>query len=442
MKNSLKYKNYLPFPFWSMDQSLFNDIVKDINGSDRKVLDYYPYKWAYVPPQDPENVVQFLNDIGMNAERIVDTDAVHRQYERLSSFEEMKKQGLVEWGGEIMQETPPSGFKMIPEWGAMSGVLLNWPTLWSPMWAMHLEIIKACNHVKIYLRVGEGGYGAAVLAWLEANGVDLDKIQTIPGPLGDNWERDYSPLYGVNIYSGQPVAHKFEYACGCKEYRELASRELIEIDQNFAWKEGYTIYRNEIMLDGGSILTDGNGTYVLTKRVLKDNYDLPNLRDKLDAWLNADRIMIVEEEPDDLLGHINHFKFISPKKIIVGQPDKQSPNSRYLSRLTRIFDSAGYEVIRVPAPEGFDRPMPGGFHTHTALYANSLMINGKVLLATYDAEGLKKYNDAAIEIYQKALPDYEIVPIEATVAGNAGGAINCSTKEIPDFTKGKDHLLK
>jgi len=441
MKNSVKYKNYVPHAFWSLDQGLSFDIANDVHRNDRKILDYYPYKWAYVPPHDPEDAVVYLNDLGMNKDKRVDVDAVIRQYKKLSTFEKMEKKGLVEWGGEIMQSIPPSGFKMIPEWGPMSGVLLNWPTLWPPLWEMHLEIIKACNHVMTYLRVGEGDFGAAALAWLEANGVDLKKVQAIPGPLGDNWARDYSPLYGVNVYSGEPVAHKFKFAVFCEESRKLTSRELKEIDRNFAWKKGYTVYRNDILLDGGNILTDGNGTYVLTKRVLRDNYNLPNLRDKLDAWLNADRIIIVEEEPDDLLGHINHFKFISPEKIIIGQPDKPSPVSRYLDRLTRIFNKTGYEVIRVPAPEGFDRVMPGGVETHTALYANSLMMNGKVLLATYDGDGLEKYNEAAIAAYQNALPDYEIIPIEATVAGNAGGAINCSSKEIPDFTKIKDYVL-
>ncbi|MCF8070614.1 MAG: agmatine deiminase family protein [Desulfobacterales bacterium] len=443
MKNSIKYKNYVPHAFWSMDQGFFSDIAKDADSSnDRKVLDYYPYKWAYRQPLDPEESVMYLNDIGMNADGKVNAGAVARQFDKLSTFEKMEKKGQVEWGGEIMQDTPPSGFKMVPEWGPMSGVLLNWPTLWPPMWTMHLEIIKACGHVKIYLRVGEGGYGAAALAWLEANGVDLNKVQPIPGPLGDNWSRDYSPLYGVNIYSGEPVAHKFKFAVFCEEYRQRTLKEMIDIDRNFAWKEGYTIYRNDILLDGGAILTDGNGTYVLTKRVLKDNYNLPNLRDKLDAWLNADRIIIVEEEPNDLLGHINHFKFISSEKIIVGQDDKPSPVSRYLDRLAQIFDKAGYEVIRVPAPQGFDNIMPGGDKTHTALYANSLMMNGKVLMCTYDDERLEKYNEGAIDSYQKALPDYEIVPIEATVPGNAGGGINCSSKEIPDYTKLKDFMLK
>jgi agmatine/peptidylarginine deiminase len=68
-------------------------------------------------------------------------------------------------------------------------------------------------------------------------------------------------------------------------------------------------------------------------------------------------------------------------------------------------------------------------------YANSLMMNKRILVATFDQEDLEKYNEEALAVYQSALPDYEVIPIEATIQTNAGGAINCSSKEIPDVTK-------
>ena len=85
----------------------------------------------------------------------------------------------------------------------------------------------------------------------------------------------------------------------------------------------------------------------------------------------------------------------------------------------------------VPCPKGFDHRLPGGDYTHTALYANSLMLNKRILVATFDQAGLEKYNEEALAVYQNALPDYEVIPIEATIQTNAGGAINCSSKEIP-----------
>ena len=434
MKNSERYRNYVPYPFWAMDQEFFFKYANDLTGDDRSQLAYYPFKWAYVPPHDSSTAVEFLRDIGVEADRVT-AEAVAEKFENMTSFELLEQEGTVQWGGDILYDNPPPGFRMIPEWEPMSGVLLNWPTLYPPLWDMFRQMIAALDHVTTFLRIGEGYFGATVLAWLDAYGIDLDKIRPIPGPIGDSWARDYSPLYGVNIYSGEPVAHKFSFAAFWPEYR-AKYRSIVEIDDNFVLKDGFRVYRSEIKLDGGAILTDGNGTYIITRRILSDNQDVINLYAKLEAWLGADRLLVVDEEPDDILGHINHFKFISPQKIIVGRPDKAGTKVyHYLEKISKLCEKSGYEVIRVPFSEGFDHRLPGGDNTHTALYANSLLMNKRILVATFDQEGLEKYNEDALTVYQQALPDYEVIPIEATIQTNAGGAINCSSKEIPDATR-------
>jgi agmatine/peptidylarginine deiminase len=434
MKNSERYRNYVPYPFWAMDQEFIFKYANELPGDDRSMLAYYPFKWAYVPPHDSAAAVEFLRDIGVD-DGEVNAAAVAAKFDNMTSFERLAQKGTVQWGGDILYDNPPPGFRMVPEWEPMTGVLLNWPTLYPPLWDMYRQMIAALDHVTTFLRIGEGYFGAAVLAWLDARGLDLDKIRPIPGPIGDSWARDYSPLYGVNIYSGEPVAHKFTFAAFLPEYR-AKNRSIVEIDDNFVLQEGFRVYRSEILLDGGAILTDGNGTYIITRRILSDNQNVINLNAKLEAWLGADRLLVVDEEPDDILGHINHFKFISPQKIMVGRPDKAGTRVfHYLEKISKLCEKSGYEVIRVPFSEGFDYRLPGGDKTHTALYANSLMMNKRILVATFDRQGLEKYNEEALAVYQQALPDYEVIPIEATIQTNAGGAINCSSKEIPDISR-------
>lgn len=330
MTNSQKYKNYVPYPFWAMDQEFFFKYANDLQDDDRILLGYYPFKWAYVPPQDSSSAVEFLRDIGVD-DGSVTAEAVAAKFDNMTSFAKLEQQGAVQWGGDILDGVPPPGFRMIPEWEPMAGVLFNWPTLFPPLWDMFRQMIGALDHVTIFLRIGEGYFGAAVLAWLEASGINLKNVRPIPGPLGDSWARDYSPLYGVNIYSGEPIAHKFTFAAFWPEYREQ-NRSIVEIDDRFVWKKGYNI-------------------------------------------------------------------------------------------------------IHIPCPEGFDHQLPGGDYTHTALYANRLMMNQRILVTVFDGEGLEKYNEEALAIYQKSLPDYAVIPIEATIQTNAGGAINCSSKEIPDVSK-------
>ncbi len=42
---------------------------------------------------------------------------------------------------------------MIPEWEKMAGVLLNWPTLFPPLWAMFSQMMKSLDHVTTFLRI-------------------------------------------------------------------------------------------------------------------------------------------------------------------------------------------------------------------------------------------------------------------------------------------------
>ena len=98
--------------------------------------------------------------------------------------------------------------------------------------------------------------------------------------------------------------------------------------------------------------------------------------------------------------------------------------------LHQLFATLGYEVIAVPHPVGKSRALPLGWES-VHLYANSLMLNHRVLLCQY-GQGFESYDEDAIEVYRQALPDHEIIPIDCSVLANGGGGINCATHEIPD----------
>jgi hypothetical protein len=43
-----------------------------------------------------------------------------------------------------------------------------------------------------------------------------------------------------------------------------------------------------------------------------------------------------------------------------------------------------------------------------------------------------------LEVLRQALPDYEVIAIDASFLANDGGAINCSSKEIPAVSQVRD----
>ena len=427
------YRNYTPTPFWALDPVVWQDLVSALDGENRAVLASYPFKWAFTHPNDSRGAVEFLEGIGVGGER-VRVDAIERLASGLPTFESLISKGSVDWKKPSINDVPVDGFRMIPEWEPMAGTLINWPTFYPPLWETFRQMVDALSHATVYLRIPEGYLGAVILAWLEVEGIELGAVRPVPGPVGDIWARDYSPVYGMNRYSGEPVVHKFAFAAYYPEYREKF--QLInDIDDRFAWTEGFQVYRTEIMYDGGYLLTDGNGTYIMTRRVLWDNTSLPNLYARLEAWLGADRLIFINEEPGDALGHINNLKFISPNKMLIGMPeDVSSPVYKYLANLHELFAKYGYEVISLPCPVGPTHLLPGDYYPARGYYANSLLLNQRVLVCQYGRE-LQKYDEEALQVYRTSLPDYEVIPIDCSILANGGGGINCSTHEIPDVNK-------
>ena len=128
-----KFKNYIPLPFWGVDQEYWYQYVNALKEDDRDVLSYYPFRWAFAPPHDAVTSVEFLRGIGVDDER-VSADAVEAQCETLPTFAELQARGSVEWGDGAFDENPPPGFRMIPEWEPMAGALFHWPVFYPPLW--------------------------------------------------------------------------------------------------------------------------------------------------------------------------------------------------------------------------------------------------------------------------------------------------------------------
>jgi len=434
-RDSEKYAAYMATPFWDIRLTQWLEYVNSLRGEERQVLAHYPFRWVYAPPHDGAAGVEFLRehdlDLGdVQAASIDDLQA------KLTTFEALKAQGSVEWTGDRIDETPCCGFRQIPEWEPMAGLLIHWPTLYPPLWKIYRQVIAALDHVTTFLRIPEGHFGATVLAWLEASGIDLEKVRPIPSPISDIWAKDYAPFYGVNTYTGEPVAHKFLYAAHAEGDCEFDS-EGNEIDEKLNWIEGFESYRTDIRVDGGMIqTTDGDGTYILTRRVLWDNAAIPNLQAKLAGWLGARELIFIDEQPGDSLGHINHFRFVAPNKVMLGVSDeKDTPVDRYLSNLRALFDARDYEVIEIPYTERFEIKTPTGGGVNPALYANCVLMNERVLVPVFDMEGAEPYNERAVEAYQRALPDHQIIPLDVTVLSIQGGGIYCGSKEIPDVSQ-------
>ena len=90
----------------------------------------------------------------------------------------------------------------------------------------------------------------------------------------------------------------------------------------------------------------------------------------------------------------------------------------------RTLDGKPYRLLRLPMPDAIyddDERLP-------ATHANFLIINGAVIVPTYDQPEKDK---AALDTIQEAFPDREIIGIDSRTIIRQHGSIHCLTMQLP-----------
>ena len=196
----------------------------------------------------------------------------------------------------------------------------------------------------------------------------------------------------------------------------------------------------DFVLEGGSIESDGKGTVFTTSQcLLAPNRNQPlskeGIEDYLKRVLCAERVVWLDHGNlvgDDTDGHIDTIVRIAPDDTILyvkcdDYKDEQFEDFEALEsqlQCLRTKEGKPYRLLPLPMPKAMydegDR-LP-------ATYANFLIINGAVLVPTYNQPELDK---KAMDIIQEAFPDREIIGIDAQVAVRQHGSLHCLTMQFP-----------
>ncbi len=134
---------------------------------------------------------------------------------------------------------------------------------------------------------------------------------------------------------------------------------------------------------------------------------------------------------DDTHGHIDDIaRFVSPTAVLAAvEPDPRDVNHAPLAdnlrrlRAARLADGRPLDIIELPMPhridfEGLRLP---------ASYANFLIINGAVLVPTFN----DPRDRTALGILAECFPDREIIGIGATDLIWGFGTLHCLSQQVP-----------
>lgn len=303
---------------------------------------------------------------------------------------------------------------MLAEWEPQSAVQLTWPhkdTDWAPILP---EITAVYEEMKREIESRE-------------TVVVVDDI-----PHNDTWARDHGFITVEE--NGQLMLLDFKFNGWGEKYaaeldndinRQLYEQQLVK-----------GIYESHLdfVLEGGSIESDGKSTiFTTTCCLMAPHRNQPltqqEIEQQLKEWLGAERIVWINHGSligDDTDGHIDTLVRIAPNDTLlyIGADDEHPDlllMEQELQQL-RTIDGHPYRLLRLPMP----RPIYDDGERLPATYANYLVINGAVLVPTYNQPDL---DQEAISTIGKAFPDREIIGIDCRAVIRQHGSLHCCTMQ-------------
>ncbi|WP_428622486.1 agmatine deiminase family protein [Sedimenticola sp.] len=338
-----------------------------------------------------------------------------------------------------------SEYLLPAEWAAQSAIMLTWPhreTDWAEYLAevdrVYLDICQQVTRFQPLLIVCKNSHHQRVIRQkLTEAGVASHRLLFAIAPSNDSWARDHAPLSCIGDKGARLLDFQFN-GWGGKYPAELDNRINQCLFQSgvFTATDYQTV---PLVLEGGAVETDGEGTLLATRSSVLTQSRNPDLSPQqvesiLTRQLGFKRFLWLEHghlSGDDTDGHIDTLvRFADPATLLYATAtveDGDYPELEAMAAELRAFrrqDGSPYRLIPLPAipPIVSDdgERLPAG-------YANFLIINGAVLLPVYGIE----QDSAAIRCLQASFPGREIIPINCLPLIRQNGSLHCITMQFP-----------
>ena len=290
-----------------------------------------------------------------------------------------------------------------------------------------------------------------------ARGALPESVRLVEMSSNDSWIRDCGPTFVVGA-EGEVRGIDWEFNAwgGLSgglyspwDQDDLVGEKVLEIERDAR-------YAPSLVLEGGSIEVDGEGTLITTEQCLLNRNRNPgksraDIEWHLREYLNVDRVIWLGEGvyQDETAGHVDNLcRFVRPGVLALTWTEDASDPQHAISRdayerLTRTVDAKGREFqihkIHQPAPlyitedeaRGVDvvpstKPRRAGDRM-PASYVNFYIGQGIVVVPTFDDP-----RDArAQKTLQALFPERRAITVPAREILLGGGGIHCITLQEP-----------
>ena len=321
--------------------------------------------------------------------------------------------------------------RMPAEWAPHERTIVCWPAR-ETMWQEHFEAAKA-EHAAVVNAIA--AFEPVTLAVdpsqeAEARAAVRGDVDVVAIPLDDSWARDSGPIFVCGDGRRAGVAFGFnawgEMFTPYDQDAEFATRVLEHLGEE-------RVDARDLILEGGSIAVDGEGTLITTEQCLLHPNRNPALsreqiESRLRETLGVERIVwlglgLVED--DDTDGHVDNIcAWIEPGRVLLQTvADEADPNYEHCRENARRLADAGIEVVELEVLPRLDGDGP----PTVVPYVNYYVANGALIVPVTGAE-----TDAdALALLERLYPGREAVPVSGTTLALGGGGVHCITQQVP-----------
>ncbi len=332
------------------------------------------------------------------------------------------------------------------EWHPQRAVLLAWPhegTDWRP-WLEAVEevytniVSTISQRQNVLLVVADPALERRAREALQGARADLARIRFFALPTDDTWVRDYGPL--TVLQDGRPVLLDWVFNGWGNKFPAKRDNGVTRRLHRAGAFGSAVLQRVDRVLEGGSIEVDGAGTLLTTASCLLSPRRNPGLdRDDYERtfarWFGIQRVLWLHHghlAGDDTDGHIDTLARFCASHTITYTACSDANDEHYLElkamekELATFQDFCGnpYRLVPLPLPSA---KFNADGQRLPATYANFLIINGAVLVPTYDDPA----DNLALSRLQTCFSDREVIGIRCRPLIEQYGSLHCLTMQIP-----------
>ena len=318
----------------------------------------------------------------------------------------------------------------------------DWPGKFSPIPYVYAEIVKYISRgekVRIFVQSKEHKLKAEKV--LKDSDVNLSNVEFFIKKTDRGWLRDSGPMFVKDEKETVALDFKFNAWAKYDDYK-LDDKVPSFISQKLNLKRVVAeLNTKQVVLEGGSIDTNGKGTLITTEECLLDDkvqtrnpgYTKQDYFEVFKKYFGVSNVIWLGKGivGDDTHGHVDDLcRFVNDDTVVLVSEENSSDENYNLlnenkERLQNIYLSNSSKLNVVPLP----MPSPQIFKRQRlpASYANFYISNYAVLVPTFNDP-----NDRiALGILSEFFPGRKVIGIHSVDLVWGLGTLHCLTKEQP-----------